>query len=151
MQVNCDCNHLKNIQIIIFIKRTFNLREWMQMMIWPQEDRKQGSPIIPFHYGHPLLATNKKGDQDLKFLNLGSNIKDSILWALLSSYFVKKEMKEPMTPQTSFFMFLVRLLNLISKLESSSIKTSKIGWWFISFFNLRLMDMARFKASLNKY
>jgi hypothetical protein len=38
-------------------KGTFNLEQWMQMMIRFQENKKQGFPIIFFSYGHPMLMT----------------------------------------------------------------------------------------------
>ncbi len=50
------CHHLKNIQIIAFIKfinkRTFSLRQWMQMVITFQKDRKQRFPIMLCSDGH---------------------------------------------------------------------------------------------------
>jgi len=42
-----------------------------------------------------------------------------------SSYLVKKERIKSMTPQTSFFMFLARPPNSISKPKPSSIKHPK--------------------------
>jgi len=61
-----------------------------------------------------------KENINLKLLNIESNIKANILWALLSSYLVKKERKESMTIVISFLIFFAKFSNLEIKLESSS-------------------------------
>jgi len=78
------------------------------MMIKLQKHKKQGSPIIPFSYGTPCPWPIIKEEIKFKLLNLEFNIKNNILWTLLSSYFVKEKMKESMTPQTPYFMFFAK-------------------------------------------
>lgn len=99
-------HHFKNVQVLNFInfvrKGTFNLKQWIQLMIKLQEHRKQTLSYVLVRIA-PCSRPIKE-DINFKFLNLGFNIKTNILWVFLSSYLVNKEMKELITPMTSFLM-----------------------------------------------
>ncbi len=84
-----------------------------------------------------------------KLLNLGSNIKANILCVFFSSNLFKKERKLFKTPQTSFLMLQAKQINLGATFESSSIMVKKDGAFFGSSLNFKLMEMAKWKPSLN--
>ncbi len=91
-----------------------------------------------------------KEDTKWKLLNLGSNnIKVNIICAFLSSNFFKKERKMSKTPQTSFLMLEAKHINSSATLKSSSIKVWKDGAFCDFSFNFKLMEMAKWKASLS--
>jgi hypothetical protein len=62
-----------------------------------------------------------KEDIKQRLLNLGSNIKDNILWVFFS-YFLKNEKKESNTIQTFFLMLEAKQINSKATIESSSIR-----------------------------
>jgi hypothetical protein len=69
------------------------------------------------------LPTNQGIVQRL--LNLGSHIKETILWAFLLSYFLKNERKKSNTLITSLSILQASKDNSLRTIESSSIKAFK--------------------------
>ncbi len=61
----------------------------------------------------------------MKFLNLGSKIKKTMLCVFFSSYVLRNERKESSTTQTSFLMLQAKRANSSARLGLSSIKLSK--------------------------
>ncbi len=105
----CVDYHLKNIQTplifnILINNTPFKFNQWMQMIItfknhtWNKDFFSYSSTIV-LPCSRPIIE-----DTRWRVLNLGSNIKGSILWAFLSSYYFKKERKKSKTWTTSFFM-----------------------------------------------
>jgi hypothetical protein len=72
-----------------------------------------------------------------------------MLWVFLSSYLYKNEKKESSTPQTSFLMLEVN--KNYSRIIVESLSTNWLKFYTIPtfFFNLELIVMALFRASLN--
>ncbi len=86
---------------------------------------------------------------NFKLLNLGYNIKVSILWACLSSYLVKKERIARQWPQWfPSYCFLQELSTIFELKSSPSIKASNKRKWLISLFSFWHMDIIAFKTSL---
>ncbi len=93
-----DC-HLKKIQTLVLLhlwinNTPFKFNQWMQMIITFKNHTLNkyflwyfSTIVLP--YSQPIIE-----DTRWKVLNLGSSIKGSILWAFLSSYFLKKERKK---------------------------------------------------------
>jgi hypothetical protein len=69
------------------------------------------------------MPCSQPTNEDMKrtLLNHESNINESMLWAIISSYLFKNERKELNTPQTSFFMLEVNNDNSRVIAKSSSI------------------------------
>jgi hypothetical protein len=61
------------------------------------------------------------------FLNLGSNIKENILWAFFSSNIFKKENKDSNTTHISFLMLNAKEVNSSTTIDSFFINFCKKG------------------------
>ncbi len=72
-----------------------------------------------------------------------------MLWAFFFSYFLRNEKKESRTPQTFFLMLEANTDNSRVIAESTSINWSKFYTIPTSFFNLELIVMTLFRASLS--
>ncbi len=92
--VNC---HLKDIQTLVLfnllINNTpFKFNQWMQIIITLKKIRNNFflsySSMIALPCSWPISE-----DTRWKVLNLGSNIKESILWAFLFSFFLRRKEK----------------------------------------------------------
>jgi len=101
MQIVVLFNPLINNTPFIFNQR-------MQMIITLKKHKKQRFFIIVFNDGLSLFTTNKweHKAKDLKprVLNLGSNIKENILWNFFFSYFLEKKFKNSKLQQLFFLM-----------------------------------------------
>jgi hypothetical protein len=73
-------------------------------MVGFQKHWKQRLFNIIFHNGNTLFLTNKRKNQ--LGLNLGSNIRDNMLWSFFLKYFFKIEKKRSKTPCILFFMYM---------------------------------------------
>jgi hypothetical protein len=82
-----------------------------------------------------------KEDIKLKLLNLGSNIKVSLLCDFFSSKLFKKEKKTSRIPQTSFLMLEGKQINLSATIKSSSVMILKNYAFFGSPLDFKLMEM----------
>ncbi len=58
-------------------------------------------------------------------------------------YFFKKERKISKTLQTSFLMFEAKQINSNATTKSSSVRVWKNGAFYNSFFNFKLLKMAK--------
>ncbi len=103
-----DC-HLKNIQTPLLLNLLVNntpfiFNQWMQMII-TFKNHTWSKDFLSYSWTIVLLCPRPiNEDTRWRVLNLRSNIKGSILWAFLSSYFFKNERKKSKTWTTSFFM-----------------------------------------------
>jgi hypothetical protein len=91
-----------------------------------------------------LLEANKWGTKH-KFLNLGSNIKNMMLWPFFSSFFFHNLFLK----NTSNLFFNVKKSNSRITVDFCSIKLSKKTKIHVSSFNFKQMDMIKFKTLLN--
>ncbi len=90
-----------------------------------------------------------KEDIIWNLLNLGSNIKEIILWVSLFSYFVRNKREESNTSQTSLLMLKATKTNSSTIIESSSIKVSNEGTIWFSSLSLKFMEIVKCNASLS--
>jgi hypothetical protein len=79
-------------------------------------------------------------DTRQKLLNLGSNIKESTLWALFFSKFLKKERKDSSTTQTSFLMLEAKEVDSSTIIDSPSIKFYKDGKILRTSLSFKIME-----------
>jgi DNA modification methylase len=70
-----------------------NFNTWWRYMVAFQQHWKQRPCIIFFHHKNNLCSWPIKKETNLNFKNLGSNVRNKILWVLFSSYFVRNERK----------------------------------------------------------
>ncbi len=107
-------NKLKNYiypYLRIYQKIYIPTQHWIKL----QEHRKHR--LSYFSTMVILCSQPIKEEINFEFLNLRFNIKAStFFWNFFSSYLVKKERKELMTPHTSLFMFFARLPISISRI-----------------------------------
>ncbi len=82
-----------------------------------------------------------------KFLNLGSNIKEIILF----SYFIKNKREESNTSQTSLLMLKATKTNSSTIIESSSVKVSNEKTIWFSSLSLKFKEIVKCNASLSNH
>jgi hypothetical protein len=107
-----------------------------------------GYKVFILYFSTMNLPCSRPINENIKctFLNLGSNIKDNVLWTFFSLYFFKRNQKSK-TPQT-LFMSKVKNPNSRTRMDSYSINYQK-NLNFRLIFNFKQMEMAEFKTSLN--
>jgi hypothetical protein len=96
---------------------------------------------------HFSLPTNE--DTRQRLLDLGSNIKENILWAFFSPIVFKKKRKDSNTTQTSFLILNAKEINSTTTIDSSSIKFCRHGITSGAFLTFKTMDMVEFKTSFS--
>jgi hypothetical protein len=97
--------------------------------------------IIATFYSFPMNEDTRQ-----RILNLGSNIKENILWALFFKFFFKKERKDFSTTQTPFLMLEAKKVNSSTIIDSSSIKFNKDGKTSGTFLSFKIIDIVEFNT-----